>query len=174
MDEKSERRGWWQAASVRCRRFLGRLRAGRESRRYRYKGSSQQRHFCFALVLGSLGSLPMMNGGGGFFSFRKGILCVQRTERNDRNRDSRCTALRNTNDCRLRGKCGSRLGAHTSLGRTRKGGSVSVAIRGVLKTCTDVRGSLAMSSVSVWGVSVGRTEIPDVQSPFVWSTAPLN
>ena len=63
----SERRGWWQAASVHCRRFLGRLRAGRESRRYRYKGSSQQRHFYFALVLGSLGCLPMMNRGGLLF-----------------------------------------------------------------------------------------------------------
>ena len=86
---------------------------------------------------------------GVFFSFRKDIPCVQRRGRNDRNRNSRGTALRNTNDCRLWGKFGSRLGAHTSLGRTRKGGRVSVAIRGVQKTCADVGGSLAMSSVSV-------------------------
>ena len=112
--------------------------------------------------------------GGVFFSFRKGILCIQRTRRNDRNRNSRGTALRNTNDCRLWGKCGSRLGAHTSLGRTQKGGRVSVVIRGAQKTCANARWSLAMSSVSVWGVDVGRTEIPDVQSSFVWSTTPLN
>ena len=31
-----------------------------------------------------------------------------------------------------------------------------------------------MSSVFVWEVGVGRTEIPDVQSPVVWSATPLN
>ena len=31
-----------------------------------------------------------------------------------------------------------------------------------------------MSSASVLGVGVWRTEIPDVQSPVVWSTTPLN
>ena len=85
---------------------------------------------CFTLALEPLGSLPMMKGGGLLF-LQKGILCVQRTGRNDRNRNSRGTALRNTNDCRLWGKCESRLGAHTSLGRTRKGGRVFVAIKGV-------------------------------------------
>ena len=84
-----------------------------------------------------------------FFSLRKGILCVQRMGRDDHNRDSRGTALRNTNDCRLWGKCGSRLGAHTSLSRARRDGRVFVAIRGVLKTCADARVYLAMSSVSV-------------------------
>ena len=76
------------------------------------------------------------------FSLRKGILCVQRMERDDRCRGNRGTALRNMNDCRLRSKCGSRLGAHTSLGQAQKericllagivmiGDRVSMAIRG--------------------------------------------
>ena len=55
-----------------------------------------------------------------FFSLRQGILCVQRTGRNDRGRDNRGTALRSTNDYHLWGKCGPRLGAHTILGRSRK------------------------------------------------------
>ena len=62
---------------------------------------------------GSLDSLPMVNGGG---------LVFPQERRNGRNRDSRGTALRNTNDCRLWGKRGSKLGAHTSLSRTRRGG----------------------------------------------------
>ena len=62
-----------------------------------------------------------MMSKGAFFPLRKCIPCVQRVRRNDRGRDDRGTALRNTNDCRLRSKCGSRVGAHTSLDRTRKG-----------------------------------------------------
>ena len=77
-----------------------------------------------------------------FFPLRKGIPCVRRMGRNDRGRVDCGMALRNTNDCRLRSKCGSRLGVHTSLDRTRKGcicllagivmigDRVSVAIRG--------------------------------------------
>ena len=56
------------------------------------------------------------------FSFRKSILYVQRTGRNGHSRNSRGTALRNTNACRLWGNGRPRLWAHTSLGRTRKGG----------------------------------------------------
>ena len=79
---------------------------------------------------------------GVFFPLRKGIPCVQRMGRNDRGRGDRGTALRNTNDCCLRSKYGSRLGAHTSLDWIRKGcicllagivmigDRVSVAIRG--------------------------------------------
>ena len=83
--------------------------------------------------------------GGVFVPLKKGILFVQRIGQNDRDRGNRSTALRNTNDCRLRSKCGSRLGAHTGLDRTQKGcncllagiiiisrDGVSVAIRGVL------------------------------------------
>ena len=62
-----------------------------------------------------------MISGGVFFSLRKCILCVQRMGPDARCRSDRGTALRNTNDCRLRSKRGSRLGAHTSLGRVRKG-----------------------------------------------------
>ena len=85
------------------------------------QGLKSAEAFSFALVLGSLGSLSMMNEGG-LVSFRKGILCVQRTGRNGRNRESRGTALRNTNDCRLWGKCGPRLGAHTRSGPNTEGG----------------------------------------------------
>ena len=59
--------------------------------------------------------------GGSFFPSEKGILCVHRVRRNDRGWGIRGTALRNTNDCRLRSKCGPRPGEHTSLGRIRKG-----------------------------------------------------
>ena len=41
--------------------------------------------------------------------------------RDDRYRSSRGTALRNTNDCRLWSRSGSRLGAHTNLNRARRG-----------------------------------------------------
>ena len=58
---------------------------------------------------------------GVFFPLRKGILFVQRIGRNNRGRGNRGTALGSTNDCRLRSKCRSRLGAHTSLDRARKG-----------------------------------------------------
>ena len=71
-------------------------------------------------MLGSLSCFPVMDGGV-FFPLRKGILCGQRMGRNDRSRSNRGTALRNTNDCRLRNKGGLRLGAYTSLGRTRMG-----------------------------------------------------
>ena len=85
-----------------------------------------------------------MMSEGVLFPLRKCIICVQGMGRKDRGRSNRGTALRNTKDCRLRSKCGSRLGAHTSLDRTRKGcvcllagivmisrSRVSVAIRGV-------------------------------------------
>ena len=55
------------------------------------------------------------------FPLRKNIICAQRIEWTDHSRDNRGTALRNTIDYRLRSKDGSRLGAHTSLDRTRKG-----------------------------------------------------
>ena len=87
--------------------------------------------YLFCTRAGVSGLLVHDEWGGSFFSFRKSILCVQRMGWNDRNRDSRGTALRSTNDCRLWGKCGSRLGAQTSLSRTRRGGRVFVAIRGV-------------------------------------------
>ena len=41
----------------------------------------------------------------------------QRMGWNDRSRDNLGTALRNTDDCRLRSKGGSRLGAYTSQSR---------------------------------------------------------
>ena len=80
---------------------------------------------------------------GAFFSLRKGILCVEGIGRDDRYRRSRRTALRNTNDCRLWSRIGSRLGADTNLERARRGGvcplawivmiegRVSMVIRGV-------------------------------------------
>ena len=104
----------------------------------------------------------MMRGGGGLFSLRKGIICVQRMGRNDRCRSNRGTTLRNTNDCCLRSESGSRPGAHTSLDRVRKGcncflaeivmvgGRVFMVIRGVYTSSADVRGSLAKVSASVW------------------------
>ena len=60
--------------AVRDHRDLGRLRAGRESRNYRYKGSSQQVHLYKARVLGSLSGLPMMNGGGLLFLQKRHFL----------------------------------------------------------------------------------------------------
>ena len=80
---------------------------------------------------------------GVFFSLRKGILCVQGMGRDDRYRSSRGTALRNTNDCRLWSRNGSRLEEHTNLDRARRGcicplagivmieDKVSMVIRGV-------------------------------------------
>ena len=62
-----------------------------------------------------------MMSKGVFFPLRKDTFCVQRLGRNDRGRVNHDTALRNTNDCRLRSKGGSRFGAHTSLAWTRKG-----------------------------------------------------
>ena len=100
--------------------------------------------------------------GGGVFSLRKGIVCVQRMGLDDRCRGNRGTALRNTNDCRLQSISGSRLGAHTNLGRVRKGciclltgivmigDRVSMVISGVLKASANTRGSLAKVSASVW------------------------
>ena len=63
----------------------------------------------------------MSEGRGGGVPSEKGILCVQRMRRNDRGWGNRGTALRKTKDCRLRNKCGSRFGTHTSLDRIRKG-----------------------------------------------------
>ena len=101
-------------------RDLGRLCAGRESRKYHYKGSRQQYHWYYASILGSLSCLPMMNGrssfpsGKAFSASRKwggmtaaGTIAVR--------------LLRITNDCRLRSWGGSRLGAHANLDRARKG-----------------------------------------------------
>ena len=76
---------WWMGSevrtegvvtghSVRYHRDLGRLRADRESRRYRYKGSNQQVHLCYAPVLGSLSGLSMMSGGGLFFAQKRHFL----------------------------------------------------------------------------------------------------
>ena len=62
-----------------------------------------------------------MMSGGVFFPLRIDILCVQILRRNDRSRDNRGTALRNTNGSSLRSKGGSRLGAHTCLDQTQKG-----------------------------------------------------
>ena len=58
-------------------RELGSLHAGRESQRYRDSGSSQQWHWYYASMLGSLSSLPMM-GGGVFIYLRKYMICVQK------------------------------------------------------------------------------------------------
>ena len=135
---KSERRGWWQAEPVHYHRDLAETCEGTARRAQVSSGI-----LCYALVLGSLGCLPMVSGGGLLFPKIKRSLrpengaefCV---------RGNRGTALRNTNDCRLRCECGSRLGAYTSLDWTRIGcicllagivmigkNKVSVAIRGV-------------------------------------------
>ena len=66
-----------------------------------YKRSSQQCHFYYAFMLGSLSCLPMMSGGV-FLPLRKHIFCVQRMGRNSARRDNGGTALRNTNDCHQR------------------------------------------------------------------------
>ena len=87
--------------------------------------------FLFCTRAGVSGLPAHDEWGGSSFPFRKDILCVQGMGRNDRNSDSRGTVLRNSSDCRLWDKCGSRLGAHTSLSRTRRGGRVFVAIRGI-------------------------------------------
>ena len=95
-------------ASVHYHRDLGRLCAGRESRKYRYKGSRQQEHLYYASILGS--SFPSEKA---FSASRKwggmtaaGTIAVR--------------LLRITNDCRLRSWGGSRLGTHTNLDRERK------------------------------------------------------
>ena len=62
----------------------------------------------------------MTSGGGAFPPSEKGIFCVQRIRRDDGGWGNRGKALRNTNDYRLRSKCVSRLGVHTSLGWIRK------------------------------------------------------
>ena len=59
--------------------------------------------------------------GGVLFSLREGVFCVQKMVRNDRFRGNCGTALRSTNDCRLRSKYRSRLGAYTSLDWLRSG-----------------------------------------------------
>ena len=97
------------------------------------------------------------NGGGGdrphpfvIITIWAGFVLVEnragsvvRMGRDDRCRSNRGTALRNRNDCCLRSKSRSRLGAHTSLDRVRKGcicllagivmigDRVSMVIRGV-------------------------------------------
>ena len=61
-----------------------------------------------------------MSGGGAFPPSEKGVLCVQRMRRDDGGWGNRGKALRNTNDCRMRSKCVSRLGVYTSLDWIRK------------------------------------------------------
>ena len=85
-----------------------------------YKGSSQQWHYYYAFMLGSLSCLPMMSRRV-FLPLRKGIFCVQRMGWNSTARTIAVRSYITKTTAACEGKGGPKLGVHTSLNRTRIG-----------------------------------------------------